>query len=208
MKLHRILSLQRSQLVAFSIALLGLFVVLCAVGIVSSTAQSIQDNAVASANERQLDDKLPKHLPIKIKIKAGKESTFKDLNNERWFRDLELEVTNTGVKPIYFLALLLELPELASETGRKLGYPLFYGRSELADFTAKVVAEDVPLEPGNSYTFKIQSKWANGMERMRARIKKPAPKRVQIRFQVINFGDGTGFIGTDGLSVPQSEKRS
>ncbi|MDX6695501.1 MAG: hypothetical protein QOF02_3104 [Blastocatellia bacterium] len=195
MKLHRIFQLHSSKLAALVVAVLSLLIVWCALGFVPSRAQAVE--------ERELEDKIPKHLPIKVKIKAEKERAFKDLENGRWFRDLELEVTNTGVKPIYFLALLLELPELTSENGRKLGYPLIYGRSELADFTAKVVAEDVPLEPGKSYTFKIQNKWANGMEGMRARIKKPVPKRVQIRFQVINFGDKTGFMGIDGLPVPQ-----
>src|SRR5689334_18813693 len=52
-------------------------------------------------NERQLEDQIPKHIPIKIKIKKEKEAGFKDLNNERWAREFELEVTNTGTKPIY-----------------------------------------------------------------------------------------------------------
>jgi hypothetical protein len=53
--------------------------------------------------ERQLEDAIPKHVPIKVKIKAEKEKAFKDLHNEKWLRDLEIEVTNTGTKPIYFL---------------------------------------------------------------------------------------------------------
>src|SRR5258707_228527 len=33
--------------------------------------------------ERALEDKTPKHVPIKIKIRAEKEKSFKDLNNEK-----------------------------------------------------------------------------------------------------------------------------
>ena len=33
-------------------------------------------------NERKLEDQIPKHVPIKIKIKKEKEAGFKDLNNE------------------------------------------------------------------------------------------------------------------------------
>jgi hypothetical protein len=151
---------------------------------------------------------VPKHLPIKVKIKKEKEQAFKDLKNEKWFRDLEVEVTNTGSKPIYFLSLLLEMPEMTSEGGRMLGYPLIYGRKELVDFTTNILSEDVPLRPGEIYTFKILDKWAKGFERMKARINKPDPKKIQIRFQLINFGDGTGFMGADGLSVPQPERKS
>jgi hypothetical protein len=61
--------------------------------------------------ERQLEDATPKHVPIKVKIKKEKEEAFKDLKNEQWLKELELEVTNTGNKPIYFLVFVLTLPE-------------------------------------------------------------------------------------------------
>jgi hypothetical protein len=168
--------------------------------LVPSTAQS--------TGERELEDRIPKHLPIKVKIKKEKEKAFKDLKNEKWLTDFELEITNTGDKPIYFLAILLEMPELVSESGRQLAYPLIYGRKELADLTSQVREDDIPLGPGESYRFKIQEKWAKGMQQMRARLNKPDPTRVQVRFQVINFGDGTGFMGIDGVSVPQPAKSS
>src|SRR6267142_246433 len=59
--------------------------------------------------ERELEDTIPAHVPIKVKIKAEKEQAFKDLSNEHWVRDLEIEVKNTGTKPIYFLHLQLHL---------------------------------------------------------------------------------------------------
>ena len=51
-------------------------------------------------NERQLEDSIPKHVPLKVKVKKEKEAGFKDLKNEQWAREFELEVTNTGTKPI------------------------------------------------------------------------------------------------------------
>src|SRR5215212_9334732 len=65
-----------------------------------------------SPEERELEDKIPKHLPIKVKIKKEKEKEFKDLKNDKWIRDFQLEITNTGNKPIYFLSFLLDLPEI------------------------------------------------------------------------------------------------
>src|SRR5437763_12472566 len=72
-----------------------------------------------SADERELEDTTPTHLPIKVKIKKEKEKAFKDLNNEHWARDLELEVTNTGDKPIYFIDFILEMPEIKPADGNK-----------------------------------------------------------------------------------------
>lgn len=175
---------------------------------VLSVSATLAPSFAQSAEEREMEITIPKHLPIKVGMKEEKEKAFKDLKNEKGLRDFQLEITNIGDKPIYFLAILLEMPELVSESGRQLAYPLIYGRKELADLTSQVHDEDLPLMPGESYTFKIQEKWAKGMQQMRARINKPDPTRVQVRFQLINFGDGTGFMGIDGISVPQPTKSS
>lgn len=45
------------------------------------TAQEIQDDQ-PPPQERFLEDKIPKHLPIKVKIKKEKEKTFKDSKND------------------------------------------------------------------------------------------------------------------------------
>jgi biopolymer transport protein ExbD len=52
-----------------------------------------------STEERELENTLPKHLPIKVKIKKEKEKAFKDLKNDKWLHELEIEVTNIGDKP-------------------------------------------------------------------------------------------------------------
>lgn len=97
----------------FSFACLGL-IFLISGRLSSSTAQS---------EERVLEDTIPKHLPIKVKLKKEKEKAFKDAKNEKWLRDFELEVTNTGDKPIYFLHLSIELPEITIPNGTdKMGF--------------------------------------------------------------------------------------
>ena len=55
--------------------------------------------------EREVVDKIPKHIPIKVKVK--KPEKLKDAENEDWLGELELEVTNTGTKPIYHLHISL-----------------------------------------------------------------------------------------------------
>ena len=40
----------------------------------------------AALQERIFENKIPAHIPIKIKIKKEKEKSFKDLKNEKWPR--------------------------------------------------------------------------------------------------------------------------
>src|SRR5690348_5628513 len=93
--------------------------------------------------ERELEDLIPKHVPIKIKIKKEKEAGFKDLKNEQWAREFELEVTNTGTKPIYSLYFHV-WTEVKGRSGSRVMFPLYYGRDELGDIANKAEPTDVP----------------------------------------------------------------
>jgi hypothetical protein len=190
---------QTLKLKVMPIVLLSALLVVCGVGIRMSTAQS-------QSEERVLEDKIPKHLPIKIKIKKEKEKAFKDLKNEKWLRDFELEVTNTGEKPIYFLDFLLIFPEITDPAGHKTGYPLRYGRIELVDLEAKVMPNDIPLNPGESYIFRLPESYVKGWERFIKHYSKSQPKKVSLHFRVLNFGDGTGFMWSDGAPFPRGQK--
>jgi hypothetical protein len=156
-----------------------------------------------SSEERELEDRIPKHLPIKVKIKKEKEKAFKDLKNEKWIRDFQLEITNTGNKPIYLLSLTLSLPEIKAPDGRNMGFSIVYGRSRLGDIGNKAEPDDVPIQPGETYVFSFPESKQIDWEGFRQREKKPDAKKLILRFQILNFGDGTGFMGTDGLSLPR-----
>jgi hypothetical protein len=171
--------------------MLVVFFLLCGVGIVTSTAQSTQKE------ERELEDKIPKHLPIKVKVK--------NLNNEKWARDVEVEVTNTGDKPIYHLSLSLFFVDVKMENGDQIGFPLRYGRPEMVDVNVRAIPEDVPIQPGETYVFKATKGLALGWEKFKTKHNKPHPKKVGLRFDALNFGDGTGFLTTGGLPVSNSQ---
>ena len=197
MKSHNIISrLQNLKPTVLAATLLAAFLGVCAVGLVSSTAQSTQKE------ERELEDKIPKHLPLRVKVK--------NLKNEKWAHDLEVEVTNTSNKPIYYLFLILTLPEVKSESNRAMGFQLIYGRSELVDFAAPLKPEDVPIRPGDSYTLKIPDHFSLGWEQFAAKRKLPKsePKKIKIRFGQLNFGDGTGFSLTDGSPIDIHRQQS
>jgi hypothetical protein len=172
------------------------FLVLCAVGIVTSTAQSTQKE------ERELEDRIPKHLPIKVKVK--------NLNSEKWTRDIEIEVTNTGNKPIYYLRLGLLFMDVKGERGNDLSFTFRYGRPELYVIENRANPEDVPIQPGETYVIRSPQGLAAGWEKFRGKYKKSHPKKLGIEFHALNYGDGTGFETLGGLPVlpPRASKSS
>ena len=156
--------------------------------------------------ERELEDTIPTHVLIKVKIKAEKEKAFKDLSNEHWLRDLEIEVKNTGTKPIYFLDLQVHLPDTRGPDGNTIGWDLLYGRTDLVEITAPLKPEDVPIRPGETHIFTIAERFLKGWERIVREDNVHQPKKVQMLFQFINFGDGTGFWGTTAAPLPHPKR--
>ncbi|MFN2480271.1 MAG: hypothetical protein ABR554_02145, partial [Pyrinomonadaceae bacterium] len=192
------------NLPVFQLALLALLLLLCAVGIVSSTAQSLPQDSAAQIkpHEREFKDGLPEHVPIKVKVR--------NLNHEKWADNLEVEVKNTGEKPIYFLFLIITLPDVRSDGNRVMSFQLLYGREELVDFTAPIRSDDIPIRPGETQVLKIPEQFSQGWERFAARrnLPKTEPRKIQIRLGELNFGDGTGFMGTDGTRMGISRQWS
>ncbi|MGH9942991.1 MAG: hypothetical protein ACRD9R_11615 [Pyrinomonadaceae bacterium] len=149
-----------------------------------------------------MEDKVPKHLPIEIKIRNA--DKVKNLNNEDWVRDLEIEVKNKSNKPIYFL------PEVKSPKGNNIGFPLRYGRIEFVKFDTPVISEDVPILPSEVYVFKLEENQIRGWRRFAAEkhVLRGGPRKLQILFAVLNFGDGTGFDTTEGVHINIHEEQT
>ena len=178
-------------------AILAIFGVLLLLLIMTSAPSSAQSLGV-----RVIDNLVPKHVPIKIKINEDKERALKDMNNDRWTSDLELEVTNTSEKPIYLLELWVEMPEIISENGHRVGFTLRYGRAAFVDFDARPVPDDKPIEPKETYVFKIEEKYQQSWAAYKAKEHKADPKRIEITFTQLSFGDGSGFNGSDAKPYP------
>ena len=169
-----------------------------------STSQMAQ-----SESEREIINKIPQHVPIKVKIRAEKEKAIKDLKNEKWIRDFEIEVTNTSDKPIYFLNLWVVLPEIISyENGYTVGFSLRYGRGDFIHFKTIARADDLPIRPGETFTLSIPQKYQKGWERHKTDENRPNPKKIEISFTQLSFGDGSGFNGTDAKPYPYERSES
>ncbi|HEY0100296.1 MAG TPA: hypothetical protein VGB76_15205 [Pyrinomonadaceae bacterium] len=189
MHTHTILSRLRN----LKLTMLAAILALCAVGVVPGTAQS-------SPEARELEDKIPKHLPIKVKIK--------NLDKENWVREVEVEVKNTGDKPIYYLGFNLQMPEVITETGSVVAVTFRYGRPELGRFESRPTAEDVPIQPGETYVMKVPENDMAGWEAARDNRKWSEPKKFRLKFYLLHHGDGTGFMTSGGLPVPNPNATS
>jgi hypothetical protein len=180
---------------ALLLAFLSSAFALSVVGLVSSTAQSPEKD------EREIEDMIPKHLPVKVKVKNIEK--IKDLKNEKWARDFELEVENTSDRPIYYLNFGMYVPEVKAPDGTAVGFTFRYGRVNLSDYTVLAGPDDIPLLPGATYVFKLTQQNLKGWELIRA--EHPNPKKLRLKLHYLHFGDGTGLLGPDGTPVGGKE---
>jgi hypothetical protein len=157
--------------------------------------------AQSPPEERVIETRIPTHLPLKIKMKNVLK--VKDLKNKKWMHDLEVEVTNTGDKPIYHFLILVFMPEVIGPLGVPYVYNLAYGRLELHDLMRKALPEDMPLNPGESCTLKIPEEDWRGWESAISTGEAVNPIKVRLLFGGLNYGDGTGFSTTDGHPYPR-----
>jgi hypothetical protein len=169
---------------------------------------SITKAFAAPQHERLIEDKIPKHVPIKIKLKAEKEKKFKDLDNKEWLRDFALEVTNTSDKPIYYLDLWLEFSELRTSDTHRTGVVLRYGRIDFVDFFTRAEPTDVPINPGETFTFTIPEMDQKGWRAHLRNLNIPDPVKFEVTFAQLAFGDGSGFDGIDARPYPHKQDQS
>ena len=188
-------------------AMIGLFLSLACLASMYLISGALISVRAQSSEVRAIENRVPKHIPIKLKMKKEKEKAVRDLSNEKWPRDFELEITNTGTKPIYFLQMSLIMPGVTAQDGTPISFSIYYGttrKSGRIDFQAS--PEDVPLQPGETYVFRIPKFNVESWERAQQRENRPDAKRLVLDFQLLSFGDGTGFAGTNGVAMPRAPR--
>lgn len=195
MNAHDLRSLFGGRALAAAVTLLSLAVM--GLGFAVGAARSTQDGQDApDVSERAFEVYLPERLPIKVKLKS--EKSFKNSENDNWMRELEVEVKNTGSKPIYYVQLSCRAPDIII-SGGQYGFGMQYGRTALFYPETQVEPDDVPIMPGESVVLKVNGQNLKGHEYYRDVLKERRnPKRVVCQVSVIKFGDGTVLWGPDG----------
>jgi len=169
-----------------------------------SDQSAAQSPSAAPQRERVLESLIKKEVPMKVNIKKEKEQSFKDLTNEKWVREFELEVTNTGDKPIYFLYLTLITDVKVG--GSPLVFPLTYGRKELGGIKTKATLADEAIKPGETYAFKIHPGQVPAWERDVSNKNQEDATRLRLKLEILSFGDGTGFLGNHEYPSPTNRQ--
>jgi hypothetical protein len=83
-----------------------------------------------------------------------------------------------------------------------MGHDFHYGRTDLISIVEPIRPTDIPIKPGQSLVFTMPDRYVRGWNDVIREHKIPQPKRVQIVFQFINFGDGTGYWGSSAAPLP------
>ncbi len=135
----------------------------------------------------------------------------KNLNSENFLEEMTVEIKNVGDKPIYYLYFAGLLPESKNAVGTRMGVTLRYGDRRLTNKTELPRSQDTPIKPGESVHIKIDEQIAFGYKSAVREGKLSATEfskmfsKVRFRFQVLSFGDGTGY--TLGNYVDRNVKK-
>jgi len=160
--------------------------------------------------EREIKTRTFHGMPLKVK-------EIRNLQKEEgWFRDLEIEVENISDKPIYYIGLIIEFPDIhpslfmpAAAPNATTGVWLAFGPPRLGDVKKIATPEDISLKPGETYVFKMTEGWAKGFESIKKTENLPpqAMDKMDLEFEVISFGDGTGYISGEQRVYPKKKER-
>lgn len=162
-----------------------------------SFAVSAQDRVQWIVNE------VPKQIPLKIEITKG------DFDSK--LEDTSIKMTNIGEKPIYYLHFQLNTPnDFPKIDGHKSGLPssLTFGDIRLSDLSKLTNGDEKSLKPGDSLVFEINDKEATSFREFLSKKGITEPPRLALVFQILSFGDGTGFLTTGGTKYPAEKKQN
>jgi hypothetical protein len=189
----------KALLIFFALIMLSIFLIKAPL---TPSVAGVQE--VARVQERVLQNNVKKDIPIKLNIKKEKEKSFKDLKNGKWVSEFELELTNTGDKPIYFIYLMLVSD--VKINGNAMMFPLVYGRRELGDIITRAESDDIPIKPGETYVFTIHPGQIEPWENAVSKGERPDATRLSADLQILSFGDGTGYLSNTPYPPPGLEE--
>ncbi|MBS1788301.1 MAG: hypothetical protein JST85_11290 [Acidobacteria bacterium] len=110
----------------------------------------------------------------------------KNLQSESFPQDFEIEVKNIGTKPIYGIYFGLGV--------RGLGTDMYYGDGKLGAVSALASPTDIPIKVGETGILKLSANAAKGFQAGIEKLPFADTHKILIIPQVVNFGDGTGYI--------------
>jgi hypothetical protein len=149
-----------------------------------------------STQNRKLKKKEFVDMPVRVR-------EVKNLQSETWPNDLEIEVENVSSKPIYFINASLIFPDDPAPNGSS-GIILKYGNPENMDIARIAKAEDQHFDPGKKIVLVISEIYKKGLL-AKQKIHPENFEKLEFSFDIISFGDGTGFEGSQFLDLRKKD---
>ncbi len=133
-----------------------------------------------------------------------KVTAVRHLQSEHFPEDLEVEVQNISSQPIYYISFHLTFPN------KNILWYADYGQRRLSDLKQLAGPEDSPLKPGEKYILKLQG---IDLESYRYKVADGtmlggATQKLELVFQEISFGDGTGVRAGEDARDSQGDCHS
>lgn len=144
-------------------------------------------NTATPAQLDRIENKLPKSVPLKVE--------FKNYNKVDWWHDLELQVTNTGNKPIYYVWLILWL-DVKNKDGKQHAISFKFGDNGKfypANTDDLATSDDAAILPGKSYTFKVDASSVKFWDLLKSEESFVRPSEAVLDHGFTSFGDGSGL---------------
>jgi hypothetical protein len=149
-------------------------------------------------NNETIENKVPKHLPIKVEILYRK--------GAKLLENAEIKVTNTGEKPIYSLHFGVSTADDPSFAMKHGVSRLYFGRSDLMTFGNFANNNDPSLKRGESIFLELSRKRVEGFRNAMRNSRGSMPEKYELFFQFLSFGDDTGFWTTGGVPFPSKKE--
>lgn len=151
--------------------------------------------------EQRIINTIPSKVPLKVKIINGEMSTPLD--------EMEIRVTNSGDKPIYFIQLSMASAEEFAPRNR-VGLTSFQiGNSELGDFaiSQSLIEEkkkrSEPFEPGATRIFRVDKKLVGPFWDLMNEKGYSNSARIVLQLNILTFADGTGYMTPQAAEMTQ-----
>lgn len=165
-----------------------------------ANSTSPQERTLAPKQDEQ-GNKPKRKYGYARKVSGIKVVAIRNLDEEDWVEKLEVEIKNISDKPIYYIRLVLIVDEIKpAPTFYPLNFVYKFGNSRHINLGSLAEPEDEFVRPGESLILKIPQSQVEGWSRLKAEQSFPPVTKIEFYFELINFGDGTGYFGGEPRS--------
>jgi hypothetical protein len=160
---------------------------------------SLQGRAMlpGKTQETQQRNTPKRKYELKDSIK-GIKFAVRNLESDDWVEKLEVEIKNISDKPIYYIRIAARLHEVKPPPYYNiLSFDMRFGNKRHLNIGSLAEPGDESIKPGESLVLKIPEGQVQGWNKMKSEQEYPPITRVEFYVATINFGDGSGYKGSE-----------